>query len=45
MPTVSASLVFLARERTIYRHTDGRPCTTPFVDVSTLLAPNVAGGA
>jgi hypothetical protein len=37
MPTVSASLLLLGRERTLYRHADGRPCERPFVDASALL--------
>ena len=37
MPTVSAALIALTRGRAIYRHAEGRPCTQPFVDVSSLL--------
>ena len=37
MPTVSAALLALTRGRPIYRHAEGRPCTQPFVDVSSLL--------
>ena len=37
MQTVSASLLLLSRERTLYRHADGRPCERPFVDASALL--------
>jgi uncharacterized protein with NRDE domain len=33
MPTVSASLVALSRERVLYRHAEGRPCEHAFVDV------------
>ena len=37
MQTVSASLLLLGRERTLYRHAEGRPCERPFVDASALL--------
>jgi len=37
MQTVSAALIALTHERAIYRHAEGRPCTQPFVDVSSLL--------
>jgi uncharacterized protein with NRDE domain len=33
MQTVSAALIALARDRAVYRHAEGRPCTQPFVDV------------
>ena len=31
--TVSAALIALGRDRVVYRHAEGRPCTQPFVDV------------
>jgi uncharacterized protein with NRDE domain len=36
MQTVSAALLALTHTSTIYRHAEGRPCTTPFIDVSSL---------
>lgn len=33
MQTVSAALIALARDRVLYRHAEGRPCTQPFADV------------
>jgi len=37
MPTVSASLVLLSRERVLYRHANGRPCEHAFADQGSLL--------
>jgi hypothetical protein len=37
MRTVSASLLLIGGERTLYRHAEGRPCERPFVDASALL--------
>jgi len=37
MPTVSASLVLLSRERVLYRHANGRPCEHAFTDQGSLL--------
>ena len=39
MQTVSAAMIALSRERLVYRHGEGRPCTQPFVDVLAALAP------
>lgn len=36
-PTVSASMVWLARGEAAYRHAAGPPCVTPFADASALL--------
>ena len=33
MQTVSAALIALGRDRVVYRHAEGRPCTQPFADV------------
>jgi len=41
MPTVSASLIALSRERVLYRHAEGRPCEHAFVEVMR----GVAGAA
>ncbi|HTK32509.1 MAG TPA: NRDE family protein [Candidatus Saccharimonadaceae bacterium] len=37
MVTVSSSLVWLGPGEARYLHADGRPCTTPFVDQTSLL--------
>ena len=36
-PTVSAAMLWLAPGETSYRHSQGRPCVTPFVDWTHLL--------
>jgi uncharacterized protein with NRDE domain len=38
MVTVSSALVWLARGDIGYAHAEGRPCTSPFVDMTHLLA-------
>jgi hypothetical protein len=43
MPTVSASLIALSRERVLYRHAEGRPCEHAFVDVAVGEAVRRAG--
>jgi hypothetical protein len=40
MQTVSAALIALSRDRVLYRHVEGRPCTQPFIDFSHLLVPH-----
>ena len=42
MQTVSAALIALTRERVVYRHAEGRPCTQPFVDVASATASTEA---
>src|SRR5262245_16520798 len=39
MVTVSSSAVWLAAGSARYRHTEGRPCEQPLVDLSALLEP------
>jgi len=44
MSTVSSALVRLSRDHGRYLHAEGRPCTSPFVDHSHLLAEPAAAG-
>lgn len=43
MRTVSASLVLMSEQGARYRHADGRPCETAFVDHTPLLAAEPGG--
>ena len=42
MQTVSAALIALTRDRVVYRHAEGRPCTQPFADVRLAAASTEA---
>lgn len=43
--TVSSSTVLIADDgRIVYRHAPGRPCVTPYEDVSALLSPRSGSG-